>query len=285
MTKNKKGLGKGLASLLGNYPVNQRDDNQIQLIDISDIRSNPYQPRKIFTEELLNELSESIKANGIIQPVLLSKKGDDYFIIAGERRFLAAKRAGLTKIPSILKDYNEQQFMIISLIENIQRDDLSALEKSRSFKTIIDKLNITHSELAQKLNIDRSNITNHLRLLKLPEVIKDALEKNRISMGHCRALLSISDEMKMIEIFNHTIKNKLSVNQLEKLIKSINSQSKKTNKEKDPNIKQIEEQLINTLSTKVYINNSKNGKGYIKIDYCSRDEFDKLYKRLLQIEQ
>lgn len=283
MKSNKKGLGKGLASLLGNNSIEGSDDNQIRHIDISNIRSNPYQPRKTFDEALLDELAQSIKANGIIQPVLVSKKGDDYYIIAGERRYLAARKAGLTKIPAIFKDYNEQQFMIISLIENLQRDDLTALDKAGSFKTIIEKLNLTHNELAQRLNIDRSNITNHLRLLKLPEMIKDSLNKGMISMGHCRALLSIDNERDMIEVFNITIKNKLSVQQLEKLVKTHRTDNRKTKPIKDPNMKQIEENLIDSLKTKVSIKNSKDGKGYIKINYYSSDDFDKIYKRLVNI--
>lgn len=281
MANSKKGLGKGLASLLGDYPNSKTDSSHIQMVDLSLIRSNPYQPRRVFNDELLNELSESIKENGIIQPILLSKKGDDYYIIAGERRYLAAKIAGLDKIPSIIKDYNEQQFMIISLVENIQRDDLTPLEKAYSFKTIVEKLNITHNELAQKLSIDRSNISNHIRLLRLPEVIKEALNRSLISMGHCRALLALNDDSKMIELFNYTIKNKLSVNQLEKLVKSLANRKNKQKHSRDPNIKNIEEQLINSLSTKVSIRNTQNGKGYIKIDYYSQDEFYKIYKRLM----
>ncbi len=285
MASNKKGLGKGLASLLGDFPEGKKDGSQVHLVDISVIRSNPYQPRRIFNDELLKELSDSIRANGVIQPILVSKKGDDYYIIAGERRFLAARMAGLSKIPALIRDYNEQQFMIISLIENIQRDDLSPLEKAYSFKSIVEKLNITHNELSQRLNIDRSNITNHIRLLKLPEVIKQALADGIISMGHCRALLAIPAEPKMIEVFNHTIKHKLSVNQLEMLIKTINSRSSRKKRRKDPNIKQVEEQLINILNTKVSINSTRDGKGSIKIDYYSKEDFDNIYKRLLGIER
>jgi ParB family chromosome partitioning protein len=285
MTSPRKGLGKGLASLLGDYPDSKKDSSQVQLVDISVIRSNPYQPRKIFREELLNELSESIKANGVIQPILLSRKGDDYYIIAGERRFLAARMAGLSKIPALIRDYNEQQFMIVSLIENIQRDDLTPLEKAYSFKSIVEKLNITHNELSQRLNIDRSNITNHIRLLKLPEVIKESLNRGDISMGHCRALLSLSEEARMIEVFNHTIKSRLSVNQLEKLIKDMARQKKLQKNPKDPNLKNIEQQLVNALNTRVSISSSRDGKGYIRIDYYSKDDFDKIYQRLLSIEQ
>lgn len=271
MTK-RKGLGRGLNALL-NLDIN--DD--VRKIDINEIEPYLEQPRKFFNQEKLQDLAESIKKHGIIQPIIIKKESDSYKIVAGERRWRAAKLAGLTKIPVVIKALNDQEMMEIALIENIQREDLNVIEEALAFKELIDKYKLTHNELSKIIGKSRVAITNTIRLLKLSEVAKEALIQKKITEGHARLLVTVESQEKQKEILKLIEEKKLTVRELEKYIKKyVNYKAKETNnksqKDMDLAIKKIEEKIQNKLQTKVRIKNHKNNKGTIVIEYYSMKE-------------
>ena len=285
MAKSNRGLGKGLSALLGNIETPVPDGDKVVFLDIATISANPYQPRKHFDKSALQELSESIKRNGIIQPIIVSKKDGAYYLVAGERRMLAAKMAGKTTIPCLVKTYTDQQFMLVSLIENIQRRDLSPLEKADSFNAIIQRFQLTHSEFSAMLGIDRSNITNHLRLLKLPAEIKQLLRSGRLSMGHCRALLGLKDSRSMIRLASRIMKDSLSVNQVEKLVQAAHKEKKPAKPQpKDSHVTALQTQLMDALKTKVALHVNSKGKGHIKINFFDAEDFQRIFDYLVQHE-
>ncbi len=280
----KKGLKRGLDHLFEDNDslIDKTSNNNIEMILISDITPNPYQPRKEFDELALNELSESIKENGVFQPILVRQGLIGYELIAGERRFRASKLAGLKEIPAIIYDYNDKQMMEIALVENIQREDLNIVEEAMSYDLLIKNLEYTQEDLAKKIGKSRSHITNVLRILNLNDLILKSLKENKISLGHAKLLVGIKDLEKQDRVFEKIISDDLSVRETEKLIKESKEKVKVVRKNSKANFKQIEELMIDMLSTKVSI--TGKDKGQIKIEYNSIDDLERLLDLLNVID-
>lgn len=286
-----KGLGKGLDSMIppkrtaraqaqdsaANKNVNKSGE---VILKINDVEPNKNQPRRTFNEDSLIELSESIKQHGIVQPLVVAKQKDYYEIIAGERRWRAAKIAGLKEVPVIIKDYSPQEIMEVALIENIQREDLNPIEEAKAYKNLIDEYNLKQDQVAEKVSKSRTAVTNALRLLKLDERVQEMLINENISSGHARALLGLDDAEKQYNIATQIFDEKLSVRETEKLVKQINrpEQPPKPKKElkNDFVYRDIEEKLKEKIGTKVKINRKTEDKGKIEIEYYSPEELEKI---------
>jgi ParB family chromosome partitioning protein len=277
----KHGLGKGMLALIDENTVTEIEQNQIVKIPVENIIPNRYQPRKKFNEETLKELAISIKENGIIQPVIVSNLGNGkYELIAGERRWKAAQLAGIPEIPAIIRDCSENERLEIALVENIQREDLNPIEEALAYKEILERLSITQDELAQKIGKNRSSITNTLRLLKLPEYIKEMLITGVLTEGHARAILALEDVDKMIAFADYIIQNNLSVreaeNEVKKFLEKEKYVSRETSEKKEDFIlKNAEDELIRTFGTKVEIKGNRK-RGRIEIHYFSDEDFTRL---------
>lgn len=290
----KRGLGKGLSALLENPDTDittskggSKTVGSVAEIKISQIETNPFQPRTEFEKEALQELAESIAEHGIIQPITVRKVGNDrYQLISGERRFRASQIAGLKKVPAYIRIANDQSMLEMALVENIQRQDLNAIEVALSYQRLIDECSLTQDQLSQKLAKSRPSITNHLRLLKLPAAIQLGIRDKDITMGHARALVSAGNEDKQLELFKKVITEKLSVRQLEDLIKN-KTESKKKPVSSDVmpvSEKQMEfkEAFSDTLSAKVDISKGNNGKGKIVINFDSEVDLNRIIELLGQ---
>lgn len=286
----KFGLGKGLNALIPEDTIlstldNKTDRNQeikekgSILIDINLIKSNEDQPRKSFDDEKIMELAESIKSNGIIQPLILRKDNNEYIIVAGERRWRAAKSIGIKEVPAIIMDLTEKQVLEISLIENIQREDLNSIEEAVAYKKLISDFNLTQEELSKRIGKSRVTITNTLRLLNLSADVQQYIIEGVISEGHGRALLGITDSKLQCELAQTVIDDKLSVRELELLIKKLKTSSSRTktnsSKEANPYYKDVTYKLENYFGTKVNITN-KNNKGKIEIEYYSEEDLQRI---------
>jgi len=280
-------LGKGLGALIpqreGAIGIESYREGVIEL-DINTILPNEYQPRRIFKDSALQELALSIKEKGVIQPVIV-RRGDDglFRLIAGERRLRAAKLAGLTKLPAIVKDVAPAETIELALIENIQREELSPLETAEAFQRLIKDFNLTHDDLARKVGKDRATITNYLRILKLPSEIKSWIADGSLSIGHAKAILQVENTQTQIDVARRIIKKGLSVREAEALSKRAVSDATypKAHPWKDPQIASLEEKLMHTLGTKVrLIHKGKRG-GRIEIEYYSLDELDRLLEILM----
>jgi ParB family chromosome partitioning protein len=276
----KNPLGRGLESLIPkDNSVNKKGPVEL---DITDIIPNEKQPRRIFDSEKLNELAESIKSKGLIQPIVVTKHEDKYLIIAGERRWRACGLAGLKKIPVIIKDINdEKERLELALIENIQREDLNPVEVANAYKSLMEKFSYTQEELSKIVGKSRSAVANILRLLKLPHEITEALSKNIISEGHARALLGLDDHLKVMEAFNTVVKKKLSVRETENLVKRIKTSpaKKMENSGADIFVESIKKEFESFFKTKVNIRTGKKG-GTIEIKYSSNEELDTIINHL-----
>ena len=251
------------------------------LVKISKVEPNRTQPRKQFDEDALVELSESIKQFGILQPLLVSDKGDYYEIIAGERRWRAAKLAGLKEVPVIIKEFNDQQVVEISLIENIQREDLNPIEEAMAYKRLINEFKLKQDSIAERVSKSRTAVTNSLRLLKLDERVQQMLIDEMISAGHARAILAIPDKDKQASVAMKVFDEKLSVRETEKLVKHIVEPPKKkaekqVNTAEDAIYESLEEKMKGIVGTRVFIHRKKNNKGKLEIEYYSRDELERI---------
>jgi ParB family chromosome partitioning protein len=273
----KSGLGKGLDALIPS--LNIRDDEKVVEIALTQLRPNPYQPRKTFDDESIRELAESIKEHGVIQPIIVREVLKGYEIIAGERRFRASQLAGKPTIPAVVKSFTDQQVMEIALIENLQREDLNAMEIAAAYQNLIDTFQLTQEELAAKVGKSRSHIANFLRLLSLPAEIKEYVSRGTLSMGHARAIISIENPKVQKELAKKAINENWSVRQLEQTVqqmqKSKKPAAKKTARKTDPFIASVEEELRDLLQTTVRVRHEKN-RGKIEISYYSLDDFERL---------
>lgn len=304
MAAKRKGLGKGINNLIPetdvirSTPKKKTEKKEVvkevvkevikevkvpvpgdTMMKISDIEPNREQPRKNFDKEALQELADSIKQFGIIQPIVVQKKDDYYEIIAGERRWRAAKLAKLKEVPVIIKEYSDREVMEIALIENIQRKDLNPIEEAIAYKSLINEYNLKQDELAKKMSKSRAAIANSMRLLKLAEDVQEMIINQELSMGHARALLAIEHEELQIDTAKTVIEKGLSVRETEKLVKNI-LKPKQIRMEIPPVDKavydQIQDRLKEVMGTKVSINPKKNGKGKIEIEYYSSEELERL---------
>ena len=296
MSGKKKGLGRGLNTLIPSMPImdselvkevtEKKKDHSINemMMPIQKLEPNPKQPRNQFNEDGLQELADSIKQYGILQPLLVKKKDDYYEIIAGERRCRAAKLAGLKEVPVIIRDFTEREIVEIALIENIQREDLSPIEEALAYKKLMEEFELKQDQIAAKVSKSRATITNSLRLLKLDKRVQTMLEEEIISSGHARALLAISDGDLQYEIAMKVFDEKLSVRDIEKLVKMINQPKKEKKKDEYAYLYQDKEETMKQiLGSKVHIKNKKNNKGKIEIEYYSRDELERIVDMIKSI--
>lgn len=282
METKKKALGKGLEELFSNssFTIDTLEDtivkeerNNATEIELSQIRSNPYQPRKVFDEEALNELADSIKVYGVVEPVILKKSVKGYEIVAGERRCKASKIAGLTTVPAIIKDFTDEEMMEIALLENIQREDLNPVDTAISISNILQVKDMTQEEFSKKFGKSRSYITNLLGLLNLPKSVQELVKNGKLSMSHARCLSKIDDEEKVINLANKIIKENLNVRDVEKMLSK--KDDKKVIKDKNEKFRMYEDAFSDTIGNKVRISNKK-----IEISYNSMQDLNRIMEIL-----
>ncbi|MCA1032299.1 ParB/RepB/Spo0J family partition protein [Bacillus timonensis] len=276
-----KGLGKGINALFSNMEVGKEE--VVQEVKIKDIRPNPYQPRKTFEPGAIAELKDSILTHGILQPIIVRKSIKGFEILAGERRYRAAKEAKFTSVPVVVRELSEQQMMELALLENLQREDLNPIEEAFAYQSLLDHLKLTQEQLAQRLGKSRPHIANHLRLLTLPKEIQQLISDDKLSMGHGRALLGLKKKEKMKEVVNQVLKEKLNVRQLESLVTKINEnvsrETLKPKKEKNLFIREQESLLREKFGTSVTIKQNKK-KGKIEIEFFSNDDLERILELL-----
>ena len=300
MAVKKNGLGKGLDSLIpANKSVKsssssasstEKKEDDLKtgetLLNINMVEPNRKQPRKNFEEDALDELAESIKQHGILQPLLVRKNKDYYEIIAGERRWRAAKRAKLKEVPVIVKDYTEQEIVEIGLIENIQRENLNPIEEAMAFKRLLTEFSLKQDEVAERVSKSRTTVTNSMRLLKLDERVQQMIVDDMISTGHARTLLAIEDHEEQYNLANKIFDEKLSVRETEKLIKELKNPKKEKEKkviEHDFIYKDLEERMKTVMGTKVHVNPKTKGKGKIEIEYYSDEELERIFELIMTV--
>ena len=287
MENRKRALGRGLEELFNNenLNLNQLEESiyenvsrdEIMEIDIDELRVNPYQPRKVFDEKALQELSASIKEHGVFQPIIVKKSIKGYVIVAGERRYRASKLAGLKTIPAIIRDFNDEQMMEIALLENLQRENLTAIEEAEAYKAMIEALSLTQEELSQKVGKSRSHITNILGLLRLPKEVQEMVNSSKISMAHARILSKMDDEDKIKNLANKIVEEKMNVRDLEDISKDpeISKKNKIERKKTSNEYKYVEELLQEKLDAKVKINDKK-----IEITFVNNADLNRILEIL-----
>ena len=302
MPIKKKGLGKGLDSLIpdnksmksvtSEKTVESKEDaaakSGVQVMEINEVEPNRDQPRKNFDEDALLELSDSIKQFGVLQPLLVRKRKDYYEIIAGERRWRAAKLAGVKEVPVIEKEYTDQEILEIGLIENIQRENLNPIEEAIAYKRLLEEFNLKQDEVAERVSKSRTAVTNSMRLLKLSDKVQQMIIDDMISTGHARALLAIDDPELQYTLANKIFDEKLSVRETEKLVKEIKNPKKPKEKKPVANsfiYQDLEEKMKSVFGTKVSIASKGKGKGKIEIEYYSDDELEHLFDMMMSIKR
>ena len=288
MKKDEARLGKGLGAIFGEdlsnviEEIQQGDETRQSEIKLSEIRPNPYQPRKMFDDANIGELAQSIKEHGVFTPVLLRKSVKGYELIAGERRVRASKQAGLKTIPAIVMEFTEEQMMEISLLENIQREDLNAIEEAQAYQRLIERLDYTQEKLAQRVGKSREHITNMLRLLKLPKSVQQLVTENKLSMGHVRPLVTIEDEGEAYDMAMKIAEEGLSVREVERLVKERQEKPKPkaVKKQEDPNLLYVEEVMQNKLQTRVKVD-----KKQIVIQYSGTQDLNRILELIHCLEE
>lgn len=296
----RKGLGKGLDSLIPEKNTSQsaqpekskkadtaeKAETGEQMMKISLVEPNREQPRQNFEEDALLELADSIKQYGVLQPLIVRKRDDYYEIIAGERRWRAAKLAGVKEVPVIIKDYNQQEILEIALIENIQRENLNPIEEAMAFKKLLEEFNLKQDEVAERVSKSRTAVTNSMRLLKLDGRVQQMIIDDMISTGHARALLAIDDPEQQYALANRIFDEKLSVRETEKLIKDLKNPKKQKEKKKIENAfvyEDLENRMKEVLGTKVHVSAKGKGKGKIEIEYYSDKELERMFDMIMSI--
>lgn len=297
MAVKRSGLGKGLDSLIPDTKMEKKvikpvvkeettAGNGQTMMKINDVEPNRDQPRKHFEEDALLELADSIKQFGVLQPLIVQKRKDYYEIIAGERRWRAAKLAGVKEVPVIVKEYTDQEILEISLIENIQRENLNPIEEAMAFKKLINEFKLKQDEVAERVSKSRTAVTNSMRLLKLGEKVQQMIIDDMISTGHARALLAIDDEEQQYLLATKIFDEKLSVRETEKLVKDIKNPKKEQPKKEVKNsfiYEDLEERMKSVIGTKVHVNHKPNGKGKIEIEYYSDTELERIFELLMSV--
>ncbi|MCK6076604.1 ParB/RepB/Spo0J family partition protein [Paenibacillus silvae] len=279
-----KRLGKGLDALIPSLSIN--DDDKVVEIPISQLRANPYQPRKAFDEEAIHELAESIRQHGVIQPIIVRPVLRGYEIIAGERRFRASQYCGNATVPAVVRTFNDQQVMEIALIENLQRENLNAMEVAVAYQGLMDQFSLTQEELSVKVGKSRSHIANFLRLLSLPEEVKEHVSRGTLSMGHARAIVGVKDECLVKQLAKQSIDQQWSVRELEEAVQQLDrsktgeAKTKNKLKKKDPFIDTLEESLRERFKTTVKIKHGQKDKGKIELNYYSKQDLERLLELL-----
>lgn len=300
------GLGRGLASLIPQKQASNNDDKGQSLntarknvyqkkdeevaeknlsggvmeVEIGKISTNPFQPRTHFDEEKLKELSNSIKNHGIIQPLVVTRKGDDFELIAGERRLQASKEAGLAKVPVVIRDIDNKEKLEWAIVENVQRHNLNPVEEARAYKRLMDDFDLTQEEVAKKMGKSRSVVANKIRLLDLPVDVQKSLVEGKITEGHAKAILALDDNQKRIALLDMIIKGGLTVRQAEKKTQELDSYKKKKTSNVDPKIRELEGKLTEKLGTRVKLKKSGEEGGKIIIDFYSEEELDGIMDRI-----
>ncbi|WP_070120006.1 ParB/RepB/Spo0J family partition protein [Bacillus marinisedimentorum] len=277
-----RGLGKGLGAFFND--LENSDEQKVAEVDIKELRPNPYQPRKTFEKESIDELKESIKEHGILQPLIVRKSIKGYEIVVGERRFRAARDAGLQTVPVVVRELSEQQMMELALLENLQREDLTPIEEAEAYQLLMEKLKITQEQLAKRLGKSRPHIANHIRLLALPEPFRKMIAMGELSMGHGRALLGLKNKENLPPLAEKVINENLNVRQLEQLVTNLNENvsretKKKPDSKKDVFIKERETFLRDRFGTAVNIKKGKK-KGKIEIEFYSEDDLERILDML-----
>lgn len=286
--KDSSRLGRGLDSLFGQQNVtdiledieNGKDQRSQLMIPVSEIRPNPYQPRKIFNKEALEELSLSIQQHGVFTPILVKKSISGYELITGERRWRASKMANLEEIPAIVVDFDDQQMMEVALLENVQREDLNVIEEAKAYEQLIQRLNYTQEQLAHRIGKSREHITNTLRLLRLPEEVQEKVTSKQLSMGHARALLGLKDEELMKKIAKQTIQQGLSVRKVEQLVKAQSQKKEEPKQEESVFVKDAKRKLEEYFQTSVHI-----GTHNISIHYENQEDLNRILELLNLVEE
>lgn len=286
--KDSSRLGRGLDSLFGQQNVtdiledieNGKDQRSQLMIPVSEIRPNPYQPRKIFNKEALEELSLSIQQHGVFTPILVKKSISGYELITGERRWRASKMANLEEIPAIVVDFDDQQMMEVALLENVQREDLNVIEEAKAYEQLIQRLNYTQEQLAHRIGKSREHITNTLRLLRLPEEVQEKVTSKQLSMGHARALLGLKDEELMKKIAKQTIQQGLSVRKVEQLVKAQSQKKEEPKQEESVFVKDTKRKLEEYFQTSVHI-----GTHNISIHYENEEDLNRILELLNLVEE
>ena len=279
-----KRLGKGLDALIPSLSIN--DDDKVVEIPISQLRANPYQPRKAFDEEAIHELAESIRQHGVIQPIIVRPVLRGYEIIAGERRFRVSQYCGNATVPAVVRTFNDQQVMEIALIENLQRENLNAMEVAVAYQGLMDQFSMTQEELSVKVGKSRSHIANFLRLLALPEEVKEHVSRGTLSMGHARAIVGVKDEELVKQLAKQSIDQQWSVRELEEAVQQLDrsktgeTKAKTKLKKKDPFIDTLEESLRERFKTTVKIKHGQKDKGKIELNYYSKQDLERLLELL-----